>query len=328
MASTVTTTDNHQALTAFDNALESARRYANKSRADSTWRAYESDIARFQQWCKSVDRSSLPADTETVAAFLAAEADAGKAVSTIRRRLAAIRLIHIANDLPSPHQSIKVTDVLKGITRKNRDSTSRQAKPALDTDIIKLVDALDVTTLAGKRNRALLLVGFDAALRRSELVAITIEHIEKRKTGWIITIPYSKTDQSGAGAEVALLARPDSPYCPVAALEHWLTAAKISSGAIFRRCFNGGAIGDTPLSARSVSLTIKSVAKKAGYDISEIERFSGHSLRRGFITSVAHSGQGLLPIMNHTRHKKTDSVIGYVDSADRLIEHPGLNILN
>ena len=328
MTISITVVENSQALTPFDQALNSARRYANASRASSTWRAYESDIARFQQWCTSVNRPSLPADTDTVAAFLASEADAGKAVSTIRRRLAAIRLLHIANDLPSPHESLQVTEVLQGIAREKRDRPVRQAKPALEADIKALVDAIDLTSLAGLRDRALLLVGFDSAMRRSELVGMDVEHIDRQDRGLLINIPSSKTDQTGFGQQTAVDSRAESPYCPVVALDVWLKAASIEKGAVFRRLYRQHRLGSERLGDRSVSLILKRRVKAAGFPNGAEKQFSGHSLRRGLITSVIKSGAPLLPVIHHARHKKTDSVIGYFQSVSLLHDHPGNMLFN
>ena len=327
MTRSVTSTKLDQYPEAIQSALESARRYANKSRSDSTWRAYESDIRVFQTWCTDSGVQSLPAETDTVAAFIAVEADKGMAVSTIRRRLSAIRLMHFANDLPSPHESIRVADVLKGIANDQKSRVPDQAKPALDADIRKLVDALDLTTIQGIRNRALLLIGFDSALRRSELVSITLNHIERQEKGLLIYIPYSKTDQSGKGTQVAILRRENSPYCPVSALERWLEMSKIDRDYLFRRIYKNLRIGDNPLTGRSVSLIIKRCAKAAGYTKEQIEGFSGHSLRRGFITSVAYDGKDLMTIMKQTNHKNVTSLTAYVETRDLVENHPGQNLL-
>jgi len=277
MASSVTPSETRGAITRFEHALKSARRYANMSRASSTWRAYENDARVFQSWCRLVGRLSLPADTDTVAAFIAAQADSGKAISTIRRRLSAIRLLHIANEMPSPHASIKVSEVLHGIARDKRNVPVKKALPVLDTDIQRLIDSIDVATVTGARDRALLLIGFDAAMRRSELVGIQHHHISYREHGLIIEIPYSKTDQTGTGAEVGVLVRPDSPYCPVRALEHWKLKSGVVDGAVFRRVFKNGVVGSTALTGASVSLIIKNRAQLAGFDKSEIKQLSGHS---------------------------------------------------
>jgi len=216
---------------------------------------------------------------------------------------------------------------LRGIARSNRERPIRKALPVLDDDIQRLIDNIDTTSVSGIRDRALLLIGFDAALRRSELVAIQHEHIAYRDDGLLITIPYSKTDQVGSGAEVGVLARPESPYCPVMALEQWKMASGVEVGAVFRRVYKGGNIGLDALTDRNVSPLIKSRAGLAGFKASDIKQLSGHSLRRGFITSAANSGQPLVSLMKQTRHKKTDSLIGYVESVDLLAEHPGKNLL-
>ena len=127
MPNSVTTSKIAQALARYDESLEAARRYANLSRADSTWKAYASDWKIFDTWCRSVAAVSIPASPETVAGFLASEADSGRALSTLRRRLSAIRLMHIAGDLPSPHEAKRVSLVLKGIANDQKHRKPKKA---------------------------------------------------------------------------------------------------------------------------------------------------------------------------------------------------------
>ena len=316
-----------QAMARRDEAMASAKNYANRSRSDGTWRAYENDWRQFCHWCESVDLPALPADPETVAGFISIQADEGRAISTIRRRLAAIRLMHIASDHPSPHDTLQVNEVLRGIANAQRNRPIKQAKPAGDEMIKRMVDAMDLTTLAGLRNRALVLLGFDAALRRSELVAIDRAHITQEKNGLVINIPYSKTDQAGTGQQVGILTRPDSPYCPVTALDSWLVTADIKRGAIFRRIYKGDRLSDARLTDRSVSNILKQCASTTGVSTEERDLYSGHSLRRGFITSAVAAGTDITAIMRQTRHKRADSVIGYVHSNDLIKSHPGKRLL-
>src|ERR1700747_993241 len=136
--------------------------------------------------------------------------------------------------------------------------------------------------LAGLRDRALLLIGFGGALRRSELVALDVADLEETETGLLVTIRGSKTDQDRGGVTIAI-ARGDVA-CPVKALRAWLNAADIEAGPIFRPIDKGGTVRDSRLTDRSVANIVKAYAKRAGFDAS---MFSGHSLRAGFPTSAA-----------------------------------------
>ena len=327
MPKSVTASKNAQALARYNESLESARRYANLSRASSTWKAYASDWKIFDTWCRSVAAVSLPALPETVAGFLASEADAGRAVSTLRRRLSAIRLMHIASDLPSPHESKRVTLVLKGIANDKKNRKPKKAKPALDADIKRMVDAMITDSAQGLRDRALLLVGFDGALRRSELVSLTVEMIERRDEGMLIDLPYSKTDQQGDGQIVSLLARAGSRYCPVQALDAWLTYSDCKTGLVFKRLRKGSRIDTTGLTAQSVSLIIKASLERAGYPIEVVEKSSGHSLRRGVMTDTARAGASVAALMQLGRHKKVDTAMGYVERETTLKCHPAKTLL-
>lgn len=133
-------------------------------------------------------------------------------------------------------------------------------------------------------------------------MAINREHITEKKTGLLIEIPHSKTDQSGAGQLVGILARPDSPYCPINALDDWLITTEIKQRAIFRRLYKGDRLSDTRLTDRSVSNIPKQCAKSAAIKKEDIDRLSGHSLRRGFITSAAEAGTDMTANMRQTRH--------------------------
>jgi len=271
-----------------DEALNAARRYAKKSRAENTWRTYESAWRQFDEWCLSVVLPSLPAGPETVAMFIASQADEGKAVATLEHRLAAIRLMHLGQGLPSPHNTLAVEEVMRGLrrVRAKEGRVSNQKAPVVDALVKRMVDSLDLTKKRGVRDRALLLYGFAGALRRSELVGINVQHIEAHDRGHLLTIPFSKGDQEGKGQVIPILAQPGSPYCPGAALQEWIAAAKVREGAVFLRCFRNDAISDKRLGDRAVAEVIKDAIHRLDDKTVRVEDYSGHSLRRGFLTSA------------------------------------------
>jgi len=127
-----------------------------------------------------------------------------------------------------------------------------QKAPAVDDEIKNMVDAVEPQTLKGLRDRALLLLGFAGAFRRSELVALDTEHLTERAEGLEVLIASSKTDQEGAGQVVAIPRVADSPYCPVQAVSDWLVAAEISSEAVLRSMHRGDTVGAARLTAQSV----------------------------------------------------------------------------
>ena len=310
-----------QTSPALTSALASARDYATASRSDATWRAYQHDWQRFSTWCASVDQPALPADASTICAFLAIEADAGLAAATLTRRLAAIRVVHQGNQQTSAHNAPAVREVMRGIRNRQKGRPSPKKAPLIDTDLTLLVDTLDTTTLAGARDRALLLIGFAAALRRSELVGIDVEHLAFRPEGLTLTIPFSKTDQTGDGAEIAVPAIAQSRYCPVAALKAWLAVSALTEGAVFRRMRRGPSVGKDRLSDSTVAKLIKQCARDAGHE--NVSMFAGHSLRRGFITTAARNRADVFAIAAQSRHRSLDTVREYVDAETRFDDHPG-----
>ena len=263
----------------------------------------------------------MPAEPGTVAAFLAAGADRGLAASTLARRLAAVRLIHLASDHPSPHDALAVRQVLAGIRASQRERPSGAKAALVDDDVACLVDVLDPNTLAGARDRALLLVGFAGALRRSELVGIDVAHLERRPDGLLLTIPWSKTDREGAGETIALPALPTSSCCPVRALDAWLERAGVRSGPVFRHLNRGPAVSTRRLAAGSVAAIVKRSAAAAGH--ADVARFAGHSLRRGFITSAARAGADPFRIAAQSRHRSLETVRRYIEAETRFENHPG-----
>jgi site-specific recombinase XerD len=196
--------------TVLEEAQKAAANYARSSRAASTWRAYESDWRIFLAWCRHVDRSALPAEPAVVALFLADQAKLGIAPSTLGRRLAAIRLMHVGAKLASPHDALEVDEVMRGVRRRWKRPVSRKV-PAVDDEIKRMVDAVEPQTLKGLRDRALLLMGFAGAFRRSELVALDTDHLTQQEEGLAVRIASSKTDQEGRGQVIAVPRVGDSP---------------------------------------------------------------------------------------------------------------------
>ena len=304
-------------------ARQAAECYAKGSRAASTWRAYESDWQMFLAWCQEVDRASLPAEPETVALFLAAQAKLGIAPSTLGRRLAAIRLMHVGARLASPHDALQVDEVMRGIRRAWKRPVAQKA-PAVDGEIKRMVDAVEPQTLKGLRDRALLLLGFAGAFRRSELVALDTEHLTDRVEGLEVLIASSKTDQEGTGQIVAIPRVARSPYCPVQAVSDWLVASDISTGAVFRNMHRGDAVGHGRLTAQSVALVVKALAAKAGLEAS---RYAGHSLRSGFLTSAARNRASIFKMADQSRHKSLDVLREYVRNEERFEDHAADGLL-
>lgn len=255
-----------------------------------------------------------------MAAFLAAEADRGTKSSTIGRRLAAIRYAHklAGHEPPTNSETVKAT--LRGIRRTMGNAPARKA-PATADKIIAMVATADDDP-KGLRDRALLLLGFAGAFRRSELVALNFADLEFCEAGLRVTIRKSKTDQEAQGATIAIV--PGSIACPVKAVQTWVEVADITEGPLFRPVNRGGSVSNRRLSARGVAEVVKAYAQKVGLPAAD---FSGHSLRSGFVTSAARRGASIFKMMDVSRHKSVDTLRGYVRDAELFRDHAGSGLL-
>ena len=293
-----------------------AAEFARSSRSAATERAYRSDWTDFSGWCERAGLSPLPAAPATVGAYLSARTGELK-VATLHRRLAAITAAHRMAGLGLDGGHPAIARVLAGIRRAY--GTRQQAKTAILTEDLRRVVRALPTTLAGIRDKAVLLVGFAGAFRRSELAALDLGDISLSNAGLTITIRRSKTDQEGAGRQVGIpRARKTSVTCPVAALESWLNERTelTNSDALFLGVFHGRLMGR--LSGQAIAEIVKRAVNRVGFDPS---KFAGHSLRSGFATSAARGGADLAFIMQQTGHKSAVVARRYVQ-AGSLLQNP------
>ena len=300
---------------------QAALDFALAALAPATRRAYRSDWQRFEVWCRRRGLVELPAEPESVAVFLAAEANAGLKPATIARRAAAIRYAHGLDRKEPPTSTQRVRSTVAGIRRRHGTAPA-QKTPATADRIASMAALAPPGTLRGLRDRALLLLGFSGAFRRSELVALRVEDLVAVPDGLRVAIRKSKTDQEGAGQEVAIPR--GARLRPVEAVRAWLDAAGIYTGPVFRRIRKNGRIGDDALSAEAAVQIVKHYAERAGF---RPEDFAGHSLRAGFLTSGAESGASVFKLMEVSRHKSMDTLRGYVRRAELFKDHAGADFL-
>jgi integrase len=253
----------------------------------------------------------LPATPETLAEYLAHLAESCR-VSTLERRLTAIARAHEACGLASPAAHPGVRATLRGIRRTLAEQApvraAKSGKAPLSVEQLRAIVAATPDTLAGQRDRALLLLGFAAALRRSELVALDLADLEHVPEGLIITLRRSKTDQEGAGRRIGVPYGGSSQTCPVAAARDWITSANLDRGPLFRRVDRHGNVGGR-LSDRSVALIVKAGATRVGIDPA---RVAGHSLRAGLATAAARAGKSERSIALQTGHSSLRVLRGYI----------------
>jgi site-specific recombinase XerD len=311
--------DRLTASAALADALDAARDFALASKSDATRRAYSGDWRDFTAWCASVHQHALPAEPGVLAAYLAHLAERKLATATIRRRLAAIQYAHKAKGLTPPTADTNVQAVHAGIRRRLGTSQTQKA-PATAKAVAAMLKRIP-DTLTGKRDRALILIGFAGAFRRSELVGLTVEDITRQPEGILVRLGKTKTDQEGRGASVPIPS--GSRLRPVLALDEWLAASGITSGAVFRQVRKGGRI-DAALTPQSVALIVKKWARAAKLDP---DSFAGHSLRAGFVTSALESGADVFAAADQGRWRKLETVREYDRRAKAFKNHAGRGFL-
>lgn len=287
-------------------SLDQARMFIRASKAENTLRGYQSDWREFCAWSEGHGVCPLPAAPDIVASYLA-ECAGHLKPGSIQRRLNAIAEAHKAAGLDSPTWAGMVKNTMTGI-RRTKGTAPVQKAPTLTDDIRAMVDTAN-SGLIGARDRALILLGFAGAFRRSELVALDIEDCVFGKDGLTVTLRRSKTDQSGAGRKVGIPYGSNPETCPVRVVQTWIQAAAISAGPLFRAISRHGHVRPGRLSPIDVARVVKKLAVRAGLDSA---KYAGHSLRAGHATSAAIAGASERSIMNQTGHRSVQMVRRYI----------------
>lgn len=302
--------------------IDAAKGFASQAKAPSTRRAYQSDWRAFTSWCRLSGFSELPTRPEVVAMYITHLASSGRKVATINRALVSISQAHKMGGYPSPTSAAQVLETLKGIRRTL--GTRQRQKAALETADLRVMVAELGDNLLGLRDRALLLVGFAGALRRSELIGLNLDNIEFAADGLVITLERSKTDQEGRGRRIGVPHGGSPLTCPVRALRAWLTAANIVEGPVFRRVGRWGRVGEHRLNDRAVARVVQRCASAVGLDPC---LYAGHSLRSGFATCAARAGKSERSIMDQTGHRSVAMVRRYIRSGTLFVDNAASGLL-
>lgn len=303
----------------FENAVSGAAEDIRASRAKNTHRAYESDWRSWTAWCVKYGQRALPAESGAIALYLSTKSREGRKHSTLSRHVATISRMHIQKGYRNPEgspqanptQALAVREMLEGIARL-RGKRSVQKAPVGLPELERMLVHARTDLIRGIRDRALLLVDFAGAFRRSELVALDIGDLRWTAEGVLITVRRSKTDQMGEGIDKPI-AFTGGPLCAATALRSWLAVLQNPTSNIVRRNPNGSIRADEPvfhritkhetvagrLSGGAVALIIKGYAAKAGINPRDV---SGHSLRAGHVTQRLDAGEDPLTIMDVTGH--------------------------
>lgn len=311
-----TTAGRETACTDLVDLANTARSYATAARAAATVKQYEIDWRCFADWCIEQKLIVMPAAPATVALYLTAHA-AELRTSTLAHRMVAIGQAHRQAGQPDPTTDPIVRAVMSGVRRTH--GTAPVQKAALLVPDLKLVIQAIPDTLTGYRDRALLLLGFATALRRSELVALDVEDLEFIVQGLLITIKRSKTDQEGVGRKIAVPYVQTPGMCAVKAVQQWMQVADVKTGPLFRGVNRHDGVRTTRLTDKVVALVLKARAEAVGLDP---DKFAGHSLRSGFATSAAAAGVGEREIAKQTGHASMTVLRRYIHSGTIWQGHP------
>jgi len=300
--------------------LALALEFARAEKSASTRRAYRSDFEAFRKWCEARNLSALPAAPNTLAAFIATEAKRGIKVSSLERRLCGIRYAHLLAGHSPPNQSEAVKATFRGV-RRTIGSAAKRKEP-ITAERIRAMVKHAPNNLFGLRDRALLLLGFAGAFRRSELVGLDVSDLKEIPPGLQVHIRHSKTDQEHLGQIIGILRGTDE--CPIKAVKVWLKASVITCGLVFRSISKGGRVSGHRLTDRAVAEIVKFYAQQIGLDPASV---SAHSLRAGFLTSAAQNGASVFKLMDVSRHKSVDSLSGYIRDLNTFDGHAGTRLL-
>ena len=293
------------------------------SKSLNTIRAYKSDFKDFGAFCAKHNFKTLPTDPKIVSLYLTYLSGRDAKMSTLRRRLVSISMIHKLKGHYLDTKHPVIIENLMGIKR-TKGSFQRGKKPILINQlkaIINVINEEKIDEIKKIRDKTIILVGFGGGFRRTELISIDHEDLEFVPEGVKITIKRSKTDQFGEGMIKGLPYFSNQEYCPVVHLKKWLEISKIKNGSIFRRFTKGCSLSKNRLTDQSVVLLIKDYLNLAGI---ENKNYSGHSLRSGFATVSAESGADERSIMAMTGHKTTQMVRRYIKEAN-LFKNNALN---
>ena len=313
---------------------------AEHSVAEATRKAYFVQWGRFVEWCEGQHTTALPATPLTVATYLNDRATGGASVSTVNQARCAIGKIHEWAGEDNPTKRSPVPVVVESIRR--RDGTRPEKKRAATLDEVRqMVEATPpapgepvpdpgadrgvyAAHLRGIRNRAVLLVGFATACRRSEIASMEAGHVTEVDGGLEILIPRSKSDQTGEGITKGVPYGNDPATCPVRALRRWTDTAAVEEGPIFRPVRNDAAIPPRAVTGQTIRNVVTAAAKRAGLD--DPKSYAGHSLRSGWITEAARGGAPLTHVQKHAGHADSAQTAEYFQRVNLIDDTPDVGL--
>jgi site-specific recombinase XerD len=269
------------------------------ARSESTSRAYAADWQAFRAWCSARGVASLPASDQTLAEYVD-DTIVHRRLATVRRRIAAVRARHVDAGRGSPTGAPSVRAALARAEWHGRDD--RRDTAPLGVEELRAVSCAVPESLSGRRDRALVLVGYGAGLSPGELARLTVAEVRLVPAGLRIDAPRGRMIVPFGSARA---------LCAVRAWKAWRGVADLHHGAAFRAIDRHGRVGTDTLTVRSVTRIVQRAVERAGYDGA---RYSGRSLRRGMVLAATEHGVSERRIMAHTGHRSRRLVRRYMTS--------------
>tara|TARA_R110002095_G_scaffold45882_6_gene41142 strand:+ start:1923 stop:2960 length:1038 start_codon:yes stop_codon:yes gene_type:complete len=288
-------------------AVSTLEFYLSQSTASETRRAYGADLRHFAGW-----GGEIPAGPKLVATYLCECAgNLGLAVSTIKRRVAAIAWAHREEGLDDPTKTEIVRKAIRGIER-HHGNTPKQAVPLFLRDIESMGRVL-LGRARDRRDMGLMLVGYFGGFRGSELVGLNVEDFFSDESGLLIKLGKSKTDQTARGRWISIPAGGDD-LCPVKAVADWLAMLNRDEGPMFPSISRYGNISEKALTVRSLTRILLKRAEAAGMNA---DGLSSHSIRAGFVTESIAQGEQPMLVANQTGHSSPEMLARYLRPVTR-----------
>ena len=301
--------------TSVQHMLEQATYFVGNSLSENTRIAYEIGWKIFTQWTEQNNSDPWKEkNVEALVAFFLSDLamKGGHKISSLIVFLSGIRWVYASNGIYVDTKSEVLSRVLRGIKRHLGCRPFR--KEPIVTDRLKsMTSALDTSRPIGIRDRALLVLGFAGAFRRSELVSLNIEDLSESDQGFLVLLRKSKTDQNQEGFIKAIPYGSTLETCPVRSIKALLNVLDRTSGPLFTQIKKGDKITEDRLSSHAVGEIIK-----RNPNILEERMFAGHSLRSGFVTSAARNNVPVHLIMQQTGHKSVENLMVYIRDAQKL----------
>lgn len=286
--------------------------------AENTTRAYTRQWDQFTTWCthgpdSGADtgneamwsaRTALPATAETLLEYTAELIIRGRSPATIEQAIAAIRTRHRLAGLRDTPETDSARLALRGYrkTRAKQGARPRKSPPITIDELRRVIEVCDPQTLAGKRDRLMLVLGYALYARRCELSDLRIEDVEETDQGMKILIRASKTDRDALGEYVPVKAGQHPESDPAALLRAWtgaLAELGVFSGFLLRAVTRHDALFPHGfMSGEAISERIRVIGRRAG--LRDAHRLTAHGPRPA-LGAGEHRGQARLAAVGDRR---------------------------